>query len=347
LSVFYSVFALLFFSFIPFFLFLFFYPRTGLGIDGAALGAEAHPPPMHDPAAAPVPVAAPVPAAAAVPAAAPMPAGPQRDLPVLRTTDTDRKQRLQKKKPDAVKTKERELQLLQTVREKEAKAVGKLRKLLGTLLRSNSASSAAIQAGEYLHFLADLQVDDNDDDSDDDDFDPSTDEDSDEEPITAAPTDRPKRHADAEPITLDRPQFFRGGAANDTINHLKSPVPYSKLKGGKAVEAPVGLDDSLYEDVPESEYVPLLDRILAEAWDEKSIAFLLNLLSLLDSSLSAAFKEAVVSFFCVCTTFYFVLRVFSACLCWCGVVLASPGAVRCGVIGVVWCGAGIAWCGVV
>jgi hypothetical protein len=73
----------------------------------------------------------------------------------------------------------------------------------------------------------------------------------------------------------------------------------TQLSKGKAVEAPVGLYDSLYEDIPESAYVTLWDRILGLPWDEKSIAFLLDLLSLLDASVSDAFSEVVVSFFCV------------------------------------------------
>jgi Na+-transporting methylmalonyl-CoA/oxaloacetate decarboxylase gamma subunit len=285
-----------------FFFFLCISPCAGPTTDRDSFDAEAHPTPMPAPAAAPVPD------------------NHRRDLPVLRTANTDRKQRGEKKRPDATETMEKEQRLLRTIQEKEAKAIGKLRKLLGTLMRSNTASSTAIQAGEYLHFLADLEVDDNDDDSDDDDYDPSSDENSDDEAAPVA-ADRPKRHADSEPIGLDRPQFFRGGAANDNINHLKSPVPYSKLRDGKAVEAPVGLDDSLYEDVPESEYVPLLDRILAEAWDEKSIAFLMNLLSLLDSSVSAAFKEAVVLSLCSCVfnllscvaSFVYIPFSFSSC----------------------------------
>jgi hypothetical protein len=131
-------------------------------------------------------------------------------------------------------------------------------------MHSNSASSAAVLVGDYLHYLSDMQMEDGEDDSDDEDYEPPTDEDSDGE-TAAAPAERPKRHLEVEPVGLDRSRFFPEGAV-------------------KTVDAPVDLHDCLYADVPESE-----------------------LLSLLDSSASTAFNEAVVYFFFFffCPSFFF------------------------------------------
>jgi hypothetical protein len=231
------------------------------------------------------------------------------NLPILRTADSDRQQRLQKKHTSVAEEKEKEQQLLKSVREKETEALGKLRKLLRTPLYSNSAASAAMIAGNYLYFLADFQADDNDDDSDDEDYNPSSNENSDDETAVLA-AERGKRHADVEPVGLDRPPFFRTGAVN-SIDHLKSSVPFSKLSKGRAVEMPVGLEDCLYEDVPEPEFISFQRRILTEPWDEETITFLKQLLTLLDHSVTDDFKDAVVWFFLwvffTLSFFYFII----------------------------------------
>jgi hypothetical protein len=118
-----------------------------------------------------------------------------------------------------------------------------------------------------------------------------------------------EKEDEVEEMHRDHPSFFRDESVQSII-HLKTVVPHSKLWTASEVRGGVIPLKTLYADMPENEWKPRFHHVSEEPWDEITVAFLRSLASLLDPTLPDVETEnTVFSFFFLfhSTFFYFVL----------------------------------------